>query len=98
MEPKDRAMQQVLQQQVTVQAGGKVEVVCPELKAGEIVDVVVSAAIVPERTVVRQSEDEGARPRRSVVDILDEAPGHLLFKTAQEVDEYIREERDSWDR
>ena len=91
-------MHQMLQQQVTVQAGGKVELVCPELKAGEIVDVVVSTALAPERSSAKQSGDERSSPRRSVLDILNEAPGHLLFKTAQEVDEYIREERDSWDR
>lgn len=91
-------MQQMLQQQVTVQAGGKVELVCPELKAGEIVDVVVSTALDRVRSSAWQSGDERPRPRRSVLDILNEAPGHLLFKTAQEVDEYIREERDSWDR
>jgi Fe2+ transport system protein FeoA len=34
--------------------------------------------------------------RRSAVDILDEAPGHLLFKSAEEVDSYLREERASW--
>ena len=98
MEPKDRAMQQLLQQQVTVQAGGRVELVCPELKAGDIVDVVVSAALDPARSSDGQPGNENSRPRRSVLDILNEAPGHLLFKTAQEVDEYIREERDSWDR
>lgn len=91
-------MQQVVQQQVTVQAGGKVELVCPELKAGEIVDVVVSAAPDSKRSSARQPGGGRSRPRRSVLDILNEAPGHLLFKTAQEVDEYIREERDSWDR
>ena len=91
-------MQQVLQQQVTVQAGGKVELVWPELKAGDIVDVVVSAALAPERRSARQPGGGRSRPRRSVLDILSEAPGHLVFKSALEVDEYIREERDSWDR
>ena len=32
----------------------------------------------------------------TAVDILDEAPGHLLFKSAEEVDSYLREERASW--
>lgn len=36
--------------------------------------------------------------KRPAADILDEFPGHLLFTTAEEVDAYIREERDSWDR
>lgn len=91
-------MQQVLHEQVTVQPGGRVELVCPDLKAGEVVDVVVSAGFESDRSSVGQTGVERSRRRRSVLDILNEAPGHLLFKTAQEVDEYIREERDSWDR
>jgi len=31
-------------------------------------------------------------------DILAEAPGHLEFQTADEVDAYLQEERDAWDR
>ncbi len=77
-------MQKVFHQKVTVQPGGKVEVVSVELEAGQTVDVVVLHESHPER--------------RSAVEILAEAPGHLLFKTAQEVDDYIREERESWDR
>ena len=92
------AMQQVLHEQVTVQPGGKVELVCPELKAGDIVDVVVSMAPAPARTPAWQPDGERSRPRRSVLDILNDGPSERLFKTAAEVDEYIREERDSWDR
>ena len=79
-------MQQVLHERVTVQPGGRVELVCPELKAGDVVDVVVSASLGLERCWAWQAGDEDSRPRRSVLDILDEAPGHLLFKTALEVD------------
>jgi len=35
--------------------------------------------------------------RRSAVDILTEAPGQRLFKTAAEVDDYLRKERGAWD-
>ena len=77
-----------------VQPGGKVEFVCPELEPGQSVDVVVSRSA--EDGSPAQGADGDARPRRSLLDILNEAPGHLLFKTAEEVDEYIREERDSW--
>lgn len=35
---------------------------------------------------------------KHVSEIIKELPGHLMFKTAEEVDTYIREERDSWDR
>ncbi len=77
-------MQKALHIRTKVLPGGKVEFASPELEAGESVDVVVT----------RSSSTE----RRSVVDILNEAPGHRLFKTAKEVDDYIKEERASWDR
>lgn len=34
---------------------------------------------------------------RSVLDIIESAPGQRLFKTATDVDDYITQERDSWD-
>ncbi len=77
-------MQKALHIRTTVQPGGRVEVASPELEAGQSVDVVVT----------RSSSTE----RRSVVDILAEAPGHRLFTTGKEVDDYIKEERASWDR
>jgi len=36
--------------------------------------------------------------RQSMLDILEELPGGRIFKTSAEVDAYLREERDSWDR
>ncbi len=77
-------MEKALHVRTTVLPGGKVEIASPELEAGQSVDVVVT----------RSSSTE----RRSVVDILAEAPGHRLFKTGKEVDDYIKEERSSWDR
>ena len=77
-------MQKALHIRTTVQPGGRIEIVDQELTEGESVDVVVSPASAVER--------------RSVVDILAEAPGHRLFKTGKEVDDYIKEERASWDR
>ena len=77
-------MQKALHIRTTVQPGGRVEVASPELEAGQSVDVVVTRSLSTDR--------------RSVVDILAEAPGHRLFKTAKEVDDYIKEERASWDR
>ena len=77
-------MQKALHIRTTVLPGGRVEVASPELEAGESVDVVVTRS--------------SSTKRRSVVDILAEAPGHRLFKTAKEVDDYIKEERASWDR
>ena len=71
----------------TVQPGGKIEVESPELTAGEDVDVTISPA-----------SDEAVAGKRSAWEVLSEAPGHLVFKSAEEVDEYIREERGSWER
>ena len=36
--------------------------------------------------------------KRAATDILRDYPGGRLFKTAEEVDEYIRKERESWKR
>ena len=77
-------MQKTLHMRTTVQPGGKVEVASPELTEGESVDVVISPTPTPSA--------------RSAWQIISEAPGHRLFKTAKEVDDYIAEERASWDR
>lgn len=43
-----------------------------------------------------------AQPRshtgRYVIDLIDDLPGKRLFKTSSEADEYLRNERESWDR
>lgn len=36
-------------------------------------------------------------PRQSIIDILTEAPGQQLFQTPEEVDQYLQQERASWD-
>ena len=77
-------MQKALHIRTTVQPGGRVEIASPELESGQTVDVVVT----------RSSSTE----RRSVVDILAEAPGHLVFKTAAEVKAYLAEEKEAWGR
>ena len=77
-------MQEALRIRTTVQPGGKVEIVDQNLPVGEDVDVVVSPA--------------PARDRRSAVDILDEAPGGLVFKTAADVAAYLKEEKEAWGR
>ena len=82
------AMVRELHVRATVQPGGRIEVESPELTAGEDVDVTISPA----------SEEHAAAGKRSAWEILSEAPGHLMFTSAEEVDEYIREERASWDR
>ena len=77
-------MQKALHVRTTVLPGGKIEIVDQELPVGESVDVVVSQPPVTER--------------RSAVDILAEAPGGLVFKTATDVAAYLKEEKESWGR
>ena len=79
-------MQAALRMTALVQAGGKIEVVDAQLPAGQAVEVVVLLPSPPDQI------------RRSIGEILDEAPGHLAFQTADEVDTYLRQERDAWDR
>ena len=77
-------MQRSLHIKTIVGPGGKVEIVSPELEAGQRVDVIVS----PLPTL----------SARSAWQTISESEGHRLFKTAKEVDDYIAEERASWDR
>lgn len=77
-------MQKVLRKKVTVQPGGKIEIVDQDLQAGEHVDVLISPADVPSP--------------RSAWQVISEASGQRLFQSAQEVDDYLAEERASWER
>lgn len=69
----------------TVQAGGRIEVSAADLPTGQSVEVTIRPT-------------NGHPPRRSVLDILAEASGGRVFKSAADVDRYIRAERDAWDR
>jgi hypothetical protein len=79
-------MQMALRVKTRVLAGGRIEVDTPELEPGAAVELII---LLPEGT---------AGERRSAVDILAEVSGQRAFKTAAEVDAYVREERDAWDR
>lgn len=76
----------IIRIETVVQPGGRIEVTAPDLKPGQRVTVAI--------------EMDGAEPERrpTAAEILAEMPGHLEFQTAAEVEEYLREERDSWDR
>lgn len=66
--------------------GGKIEISAPELIAGQ------------EATIVVTVEDDKPNGQHHVIDVLKKLPGHQLFHNAEEIDTYIREERESWDR
>jgi hypothetical protein len=71
----------------TVLPGGKIEISTPQLVAGQ------------QATVIVRVEDE--QPEKlTITERLARANYHggTLFKTAEEIDAYIREERDSWER
>lgn len=70
----------------TILPGGKIEISAPELPSGMQADVFV---------VIEREEPP---KKRHALDIISEFQGHGIFKTAEEVDAYIREERDSWER
>ena len=75
-------MRETLHLKTTVLPGGKIEIRNGELREGESVEI-----------VVLRSETTG---RKSILDVLAEAPGKTLFQTAAEADSYMRSERDSW--
>ena len=75
-------MQRPLHLQTTVLPGGKIVLMDQDLADGETVDIRVTAS--------------SPVPRRSVVDILAEVPGHRLFETAQDVADHLESEQGSW--
>lgn len=82
-------MSAVIHREAIVGPDGKIEISAPELQPGQR----VSVTIEPEALT---SDAQANEP--SLYDLVKDLPGHRLFKTADEVDEYIRQERDSWDR
>lgn len=80
-------MQNVLRVHTKVLTGGKVEVVSPELLPGQSVELIILLSppdISPEEE------------RPSVLEILDNASGHQVFHTAEEVEQYLVEEHGAW--
>lgn len=75
-----------LRVETVVLPGGKIEISTPELIEGK------------RATVVVTIEDTEADEQHHVIDLLRTLPGHRLFQNAEEVDAYLREERDAWDR
>jgi hypothetical protein len=78
-------IQTMIRARTTVQPGGRVIITHPALQSGETVEVLILLPVKSEES------------RQSILDILNSVEGHRLFKTAKEVEQDIREERDSWD-
>jgi hypothetical protein len=78
-------MSVTLQVTTTVLPGHRIEIQAPELPEGR------------KATVLVMLEDE-AFPKRPLAEVLAAHPGGRLFHSAEEVDAYLRAERDSWDK
>ena len=76
-------MQKALYLKAIVLPGGRIEIEDTGLEEGESVDVIVMRS-------------EKTTPRRSALDIINEGPGQRIFKTAADVEEYLKSERASW--
>jgi hypothetical protein len=77
-------MAATFQVQTIIQPGHRIEIQAPELPEGRAVTVLVLV-------------DEPALPKRRLSDILADYPGGQLFRSAEEVDNYLRAEREAWD-
>jgi hypothetical protein len=76
-------MGQTLRQRVTIQPGGRIVLQSPELRPGEEVDVI--ASVLPSAT-------------RDLSPLSLVGSGKGLYKSAEEVDAYINQERDAWEK
>ena len=80
-------MKSALRIQAEVLPGKKLEIRLPETSTvGDTVEVLI---LLPETQNMQT---------RSVIDILNELEGQRLFKTPEEADRYLQEERESWER
>jgi hypothetical protein len=71
----------------TVLPGHKIEIATPELREGDRVQVIVIPAVPAPAT-----------ERQSGLDIIESYKGPPLFGSVEAVEEYLKQERDSWDR
>lgn len=73
-----------LQRETTVLPGHRIEIQVPELPEGG-------------RATVLVVVEDHPMPKRRLSEILADYPGGQLFRSATEVDDYLRAERASWD-
>lgn len=78
-------MQSALHLKTQVLPGNKIEIQSDNLKIGDTVDVFVI------------TEKELNQKQNSIQDILQGLEGQEIFKTSQEVDEYLQRERETWE-
>jgi hypothetical protein len=79
-------MQNALHIKTTVLPGQRIEITAPLLNEGDAIDVFL---VLPTPS---------SRGSRAALEIIRRLHGRRLFETAGDVDRYLDEERDSWDR
>jgi hypothetical protein len=79
-------MQTPLHILTTIQPGHKIEVTDPQLTEGDSIEMFVFVA----------PREKSSNP--SAVSIIESLRGHRLFQSPEEVDRYLQEERNSWER
>lgn len=77
-------MSQMIQVQTTVLPGHRIEICAPELPEGHAATVLICL----EPTDL---------PKRRFREVLGNYPGKQAFRSAEEVEAYLRAERESWD-
>jgi hypothetical protein len=77
-------MQEIIEVTTTVLPDHRIEIRHPELAVGR-------------EATVRITLDPVRPPRRRFSEIVAGYAGHGLFRTAEEVDDYLKTERDAWD-
>lgn len=77
-------MRNAIKQRVTVQPGGRIEVFVPELPEGTTADVIV----------LETARDEPSVRKTTLSQVI--GAGRGAFTSPQEVDQFIRAERDQW--
>jgi hypothetical protein len=85
------SMSTAIRVEATVSPDGKIELSVPELLPGQH----ISITIEPDQPA--PATQAPAAPIH-IIDLIKDLPGRRLFKTADEVDEYLRQERNSWER
>jgi hypothetical protein len=78
-------MQPALRITTKVLPGNKIEIEIPQAEIGDSVDVFV---ILPEKKEPL---------RRSVLELIEEVRSKHAFRTAEDIDKQLQEERNSWD-
>ena len=78
-------MQTAIRHSTRVLPGNRIEIFDPQLRVGDEIEVTL---MLPETREEKQS----------VIGIIEDLKGRRLFKSAIDVDRYLHEERNSWDR